>query len=135
MRVNVRVIRKHRRYSEEFKRAIVSDFEGGKYSVLQLAKLHGIGDQLIYNWIYKYSKFNEKGYRVVENKDSSGTKVKSLEARVKELEGAVGRKQMSIDYLEKMIELAEAELGIEIKKKCVTQPLPGSVIRQKGGSL
>ena len=68
MRTNVRVIRKQRRYSEEFKRAIVSDFESGKYSVLQLAKLHGIGDQLIYNraadrWIYKYSAFNEKGYR------------------------------------------------------------------------
>ena len=59
----LRVIRKQRRYSEEFKRAIVSDFESGKYSVLQLAKLHGIGDQLIYNWLYKYSAFNEKGYR------------------------------------------------------------------------
>ncbi len=135
MRANVRVTRKQRRYSEEFKRAIVSDFEGGKYSVLQLAKLHGIGDQLIYNWIYKYSKFNQKGYRVVENKDSSTTKVKALEARVKELEGAVGRKQISIDYLEKMIELAEAELGIEIKKKCNTSPLPGSELNKKGGLL
>ena len=135
MRANVRSIRKHRRYSEEFKRAIVSDFEGGKYSVLQLEKLHGIGDQLIYNWIYKYSQFNEKGYRVVESKDSSGTKVKALEARVKELEGAVGRKQMSIDYLEKLIELAEAELGIEIKKKCSTGRLPGSEFNKKGGSL
>ena len=135
MRANVKSIRKQRRYSEEFKRAIVSDFEGGKYSVLQLAKLHGIGDQLIYNWIYKYSTFNEKGYRVVENKDSSGTKVKALEARVKELEGAVGRKQMNIDYLEKLIELAEAKLGVDIKKKCTTQPLAGSEIKQKGGSL
>lgn len=133
MRSNVRSIRKQRRYSEEFKRQIVSDFEGGKYSVMQLEKLHGLSNQLIYNWIYKYSKFNEKGYRVVENKDSSGTKVKALEARIKELEGAVGRKQMSIDYLEKMIELAEEELGIDIKKKCNTLPLPGSQINKKGG--
>ena len=135
MRANVRSIRKQRRYSEEFKRAIVSDFEGGKYSVLQLAKLHGISDQLIYNWIYKYSKFNEKGYRVVEKKDSSNTKMKALEARVEELEGAVGRKQMSIDYLEKLIELAEVELGIDIKKKCNTLPLPGSEFNKKGDSL
>lgn len=100
---------------------------------MQLEKLHGLSNQLIYNWIYKYSTFNKKGYRVVENKDSSGTKVKALEARVKELEGAVGRKQMSIDYLEKMIELAEAELGIEIKKKCNTGRLPGSQINKEGG--
>ena len=72
---------------------------------------------------------------MVENKDSSGTKVKALEARVKELEGAVGRKQMNIDYLEKLIELAEAKLGVDIKKKCTTQPLAGSEIKQKGGSL
>ena len=135
MRTNVRVIRKQRRYSEEFKRAIVQDFESGKYSVVQLEKLHGIGNQLIYNWIYKYSTFNEKGFRVIEHKDSSGSKVKQLEARIKELEGVVGRKQMSIDYLEKMIELAGEELGVDIKKKCATQPLPGSEFNQKGGLL
>lgn len=49
MRTNVRVIRKQRRYSEEFKRAIVKDFESGQYSVVQLEKLHGIHNQLIYN--------------------------------------------------------------------------------------
>lgn len=70
---------------------------------------------------------------MVEDKDSSGTKVKALEARIKELEGVVGRKQISIDYLEKLIELAEAELGVDIKKKCNTLPLPGSEINKKGG--
>ena len=45
MRTNVRVIRKQRRYSEEFKRAIVKDFESGQYSVVQLEKLHGIHNQ------------------------------------------------------------------------------------------
>ena len=69
----------------------------------------------------------------MENKDSSGSKVKALEARIKELEGVVGRKQMSIDYLEKMIELTGTELGIDIKKKCNMSPLPGSEIGKKGG--
>ena len=72
---------------------------------------------------------------MVENKDSSGTKLKALEAKIKELEGVVGRKQMSIDYLEKMIELAGEELGVDIKKKCAIQPLPGSEVNKKGGLL
>ena len=63
MRTNARVIRKQRRYSEEFKRAIVKDFESGQYNVVQLEKLHSIHNQLIYDWIYKYSEFNKKGFR------------------------------------------------------------------------
>ena len=42
MKANVRSIRKQLRYSEEFKRRLVSDFEKGKFSVPQLEKLHGV---------------------------------------------------------------------------------------------
>jgi transposase len=90
MKANLRSIRKHRCYSEEFKRQIVKEFEHGNYSVVQLEKLHGIHNQSIYAWIYKYSNFNEKGFRIVENKASSTKKIKELEGRIKELEGVVG---------------------------------------------
>jgi hypothetical protein len=36
---------------------------------------------------------------------------------LKEAEMSVGQKQIMIDFLEKMIELAEQEYGIDIKKK------------------
>lgn len=78
--------------------------------------MHGISNVSIYSWIYKFSTFNEKGFRVVEMKGSSSRKMKELEARVKELEGAVGRKQIEIDYLEKMMDIAKDELNIDIKK-------------------
>jgi len=42
MGANLKEIRKHRRYSEEFKKSIVASFEKGKFSVLQLEKLYGI---------------------------------------------------------------------------------------------
>ena len=126
MKANVRSIRKQRKYSEEFKKRIVADFEIGKYSVPQLERLHGIGNATIYSWIYKFSTFNETGYRVVEMKDSSNKKMKELEARVKELESAVGRKQIMIDYLEKMMEIAKEELDIDIKKNFGTPQSTGS---------
>ena len=59
---------------------------------------------------------NEKGYRVVEITESSDRKVKALEERIKELERALGRKQIQLDYCEKLIELACEEYGIDIKK-------------------
>lgn len=126
MKAQLNVIRKKRKYSEEFKRQVVSDFESGKFSVLQLERLHGIVNVNIYNWIYKYSTFNAKGYRIVENNKSSNEKLKELEAKVKELESALGRKQIMIDYLEQMMVVAKDELGIDIKKNYNTPPSKGS---------
>ena len=65
MKSNVRSIRKQRRYSEEFKKRLVLDFESGRFSVPQLERLHGVGNSIIYSWIYKFSTFNAEGYRVV----------------------------------------------------------------------
>ena len=126
MKANVRSIRKQRKYSEEFKKRLVSDFEKGKFSVPQLEKLHGVPHATIYRWIYKFSIFNESGFRVIEMKDSSNKKMKELEARVKELERTVGRKQIMIDYLEKMMEIAKDELDIDIKKNFGTPQSTGS---------
>lgn len=116
MKVNIKQIKKRRRYSEEFKRSIVKDFESGAFSVYQLEKLHGLGNPMIYNWIYKYSTFNKKGFRIVENSKSSEAKLKELAKKVKELEASLGRKQIQIDYLETMMEVAKDELNIDIKK-------------------
>jgi transposase-like protein len=121
MKANLKIIRKRRIYTEEFKREIVSDFESGKFSVPQLEKLHGINCTSIYRWVYKFSTFNEKGTRVVEMTQSSDLKLKQLLAKVKELEAVVGRKQMEIDYLDKMIDLAKSDLKIDIKKNYSTQ--------------
>ncbi|WP_299210298.1 transposase [uncultured Dokdonia sp.] len=126
MKTNVRSVRKQRQYSTEFKKRIVNDFESGKYSVYQLERLHGVSNPTIYKWIYKFSTFNEKGFRIVEMKDSSNKKMKALEARVKELESAVGRKQIKIEYLEKMMEIAKEELNIDIKKNYATPQSTGS---------
>ncbi|NKI26622.1 hypothetical protein HCG49_08605 [Arenibacter sp. 6A1] len=56
------------------------------------------------------------GVKVIEMKDNSNKKIKELEARIKELEDVSGRKQIMIDYLEKMMEVAKDELNIDIKK-------------------
>ena len=54
MKANVRLISKQRKFSEEFKKSIVNDFESGNFSVLQLERLYKIKGQIIYRWIYKY---------------------------------------------------------------------------------
>jgi transposase-like protein len=125
MKANLTKLRKSRRYSEEYKRKIVKDFERGTFSVLELSRLHHIHFQTIYTWINKYSA--QKGIvEIIEMKQSSTQKLKDLETRIKELERAVGQKQLYIDYLEKMMELAKEDLGVDIKKNFGTPPSSGS---------
>jgi len=131
MKANVKLISKQRKFSEEFKKSIVNDFESGKFSVLQLERLHKIKRQIIYKWIYKYSKHNEPGQRIIEMKDSSTQKLKTLEQKVKDLERTVGQKQIQIDYLERMIDIAKTELGIDIKKNSSTPQSIGSATTKR----
>lgn len=119
-------VRKYRKYSEDFKLKVVKQYESGEYSVPQMEKIYDISNRNIYLWIYKYSKYNEHSVQVVEIKDSQMNKIKQLEAQVKELQQAVGHKQMHIDYLEKIIDLASEEFDIDIKKNSNTPQSGGS---------
>ena len=58
-------------------------------------------------------------------KNSNQEKLKELSDKVKELEQIVGQKQIAIEYLEKMIELAKTELDIDIKKNYSFPPSTG----------
>ena len=131
MRANLKQLRKSRKYSLEFKKAVVASFENGEFSVLQLEKLYGVCNVTIYNWIYKLSDFNEKGCRIVEMEDSTQHKLKELTKKVKDLEQMVGQKQIAIEYLEKMIELAKTDLNIDIKKNYSSPPSVGSNLTKK----
>ena len=119
-------LRAKRKFSEDFKLHVVEEYEKGRMSVLELSKCYSIAQGLIYDWIHKHSNYNRRSIQVVEMKDSQLHKIKELEKKVKDLEQAVGRKQMNIDYLEKMIDLAKDHYDIDIKKNFDTPPSGGS---------
>ena len=58
--------------------------------------------------------------------ESDTKKIEALKARVEELERSVGRKQIELDFKDKMIELAEEEYEVDIKKKFGSKPSSGS---------
>ena len=113
-------INSRRVFSEEFKEARIKEYESGKFTINEIGRLFGIHKPVIYRWIYKYSAYNKKSVKVVEMNESSTKKLKDFELRIKELEQIVGQKQLKIDYLEKMIELAKEEFDIDIKKNSDT---------------
>jgi len=119
-------LKSSRIFSEDFKRTCVKEYETGQFTVKELSKLYQIQRILIYRWIYKYSAYNKRKIKVVEMADSSKKKLKELHQKIEELERIVGQKQLNIDFLEKMIELAKEEHGIDLKKNSSTLPSTGS---------
>jgi transposase-like protein len=131
MKLKKVILQSRRTYSEEFKRTQVKEYESGKLTINEICLLYGIKGNMVYRWVYKYSTYNKKKVRIVEMEESSTQKVKELQHRIKELERAVGLKQLNIDLLEKMIELAQTELDIDIKKNYNT--LQSGGIKKIGG--
>lgn len=121
-----RQLRVFRYFSEDFKRKKVKEIEQNLSSVSSVSKEYGVSDTAIYNWIHKYSTHMEKGVRQVVEAKSDTLKIQQLREQIKELECIVGQKQIVIDFQAKMIELAEQEYEIEIKKKFGSTPLSGS---------
>ena len=104
-------------YSKELQREVVASIEHGGLSVTQAQREYGIGArQTIYNWLYRYSRTLKKGTRLVMEKDSKDERVKDLQARIKELEAALGRKSFEADVYRLMVDKAEKIYDIDIKK-------------------
>lgn len=118
--------RQLRYFSEEFKRQKVADIENRLITIAQISRDYQVSRTAIHKWLYKYSTMKKKKEKLVYESESEALKVKQLQDRIKELERAVGQKQIKIDFLEKMIEIAEEDLKIDIKKKHSTKPSTGS---------
>lgn len=121
-----------RLFSEPVKRQVVQDVEAGKATVRNASRELGVAEQTIYRWLNKYSRHLQSSKRIVIEMESEAYKSKELEKRIQELEAALGRKQLEIDFLNKMIEIGKEELGIDLKKKFSTPPFTGSA--QKNSS-
>jgi transposase-like protein len=115
-------LRSKRTFSVEFKKQIVSQFESGKNTILQLSKLYGLRATNIYNWIYKYSNFNEKSTTVVEMKNSQMNRMKELENLNKELSSLLGNQLLELEFYKHLITIASKELNIDLKKNFSTLP-------------
>lgn len=115
-----------RYFSEDFKRKRVRELEKNLICIADICKVHHVSRTSVYRWIYKYSTMAKKGTRQVIESKSDTKKIQILEERIKELERALGQKQMMIDIKDKMIEIAEDTYDIDIKKKLASKASSGS---------
>ena len=109
-------IRTTRHFSEELKRQVVNEIETCVLSVSQASREYQVSVQSIYKWLYKYSRYLRKQSRIVVEKQSEEKRRLELKKENDNLHKVIGQKQLQIDFLEKLIEMASNELDIDIKK-------------------
>ena len=113
-------------FSTDFKKKRVRELENNLISISDICKTYNVSRTSVYRWIYKYSSMAKKQVKQVIETKSDTKKIQLLEERIKELERALGQKQMMIDIKDKMIEIAEETYDIDIKKKLVSKASSGS---------
>ena len=118
-------------FSEALKRKVVQDIEKGKATVLAVCREYDVSNQSVYYWLKKYSRHLQTPYTMVVQMDSESYKTKELQKRIQELEAALGRKQLEIDFLNKLIDVGKEELGVDLKKKFFTPPSTGSEVTKE----
>lgn len=105
------------RYSESFKRQVVSDLEAGRFSSVEAARAHhGIkGTMTVRKWIARLGKNHLLAKVVrVEKPDEAG-RVLGLRREIAQLQKALGQTQAQSLLNESYLELACQRLGLEVE--------------------
>lgn len=106
----------YKRYSEAFKRQVVSEYEAG-VSVNALQKKYGIGgSNTISLWIEKYAREGFRHELIRIQAADEVNQINCLEKRIKELERSLGKVTLEKMKLESIVEELEESYGFEIKK-------------------
>lgn len=94
-------------------------------TVSELCKQYSVSNTAVYNWIYKYSVMRKKGQKLVVEAKSDTERIKALREHIKELEQLVGQKQFQIEFLQRQLQIASEQYGVELKKKPFTPQSSG----------
>ena len=106
-----------RKYSESFRRQVVTEYEAGS-SLGELKRKYGIGGQAtIPKWIAKYGSAGLRHKVVRIQSAEEANRVKALEQQVKELERALAKTTLEKLKLESMLEVLQEQQGAEAWKK------------------
>jgi len=121
----------NRKFSEDFKRKKISELDRNLISISELCREHQVSRTSVHRWVYLYSTMKKKSLKQVVEASSDTRKMQQLRDENKELQRIIGEKQILIDFKSKMIELAEKEYGVDIKKKFSSKPSSGTGATEK----
>ena len=137
---NIYLKRTQNDYSHSFKLSVVREVESGELSIKGALRRYGIqSHSTVLRWVRKFGTFDRE-LQVKFMEKSFEQKLFELEAQVRLLERQKASLEQQLKFqqdkaimFDMMIDIAENELNIPIRKKSV--PEASSASRGKGGQL
>ena len=108
-----------RKYEDDFKMRVVREVLSGELTQKEANDQYGIrGHSTILNWIRKFDDNKSFSFIMTPNKKLG---IQDLQQRIKELEFQLENERLRSEGFSKMIDIAEQELKITIRKKSNTK--------------
>ena len=135
------VKRTQRDYTYAFKMQVVQEVESGSIGIKAAQRKYGIqGDATVRTWLRKHGSLDWVNKIHLTLEKSPEQKLMELEAKVKLLERQKASLEKKLEFTDKkaiifdmMIDVAEEELNISIRKKSLPQQLIDSKLNTKKG--
>jgi transposase len=107
------------KYAESFREQVALDYLRGDLSAAQVAEKYGLPSKYtVKNWVRSHAGNAEIAPSIPEEMtEEEKDKLKALERRVKELERQLEDERLRSLGYSTMIDVAEEELGVSIRKK------------------
>lgn len=133
------VKRSQKDYSLSFKLSVVSEIERGELSPTGAVRKYGIQSRsTVVAWLRKYGTFdweNQTPGAMPKSKDQRilelEQKIKLLEKQKSFLEGQVERSDMKVAFFDMMVDMAEKEYNISIRKNSLPDQSNASAKQRK----
>lgn len=127
--VNNYVRRSQKDYSQAFKLGVVQEVESGELSYIEAQKKYGIqGASTVLKWLRKYGNFDWDNKTTLKMPKSKDQRLLELEQQVRLLEKQKAELERQVDHSSKkailfdmMINIAEEEFNIPIRKKSLPE--------------
>ncbi len=101
-------VARRRRFSPEFKLAVVEETLRPGVSISYVARQHGLSPSLVFRWRRLMSEGGKQSVSADEDVVPASD-ARKLEARVRELERALGKKTLEVEILTEALDLARVK--------------------------
>lgn len=113
--------RQHRSYPESYKQALVREIEAKNIQTKKASKIYGVPYATLFGWIKKYGSGLDQSVPAPIFVDKINKDIDPLNEENKLLRKALEISNQKVFSLETMIDIAEKELSIDIRKKSGTK--------------
>ncbi|MCB9314709.1 MAG: transposase [Lewinellaceae bacterium] len=114
-------VKNYNRYPNDFKRKVALEYLSGRFSYAVAAEEYGLKDKGVVKEFVKWYRRNSELSQTTDTVPMAKPKAKSPTSKERELQKRIKDLELKVEALETMIDIAEEQLHIDIRKKSGSQ--------------